>query len=276
MNFASEDINKLHLSNYERLIDILRNYMKHFIPEYATTKSYQIRTHEIDIKGVLSLPGLVMLMQDASMESARFLKLSIWDERMKDLSWVLLRKEIKIYRLPEFDEQIEMVTYPAGFEKIFAYRDFKAFDQKGDLIASAASTWTLMNMKDRKIARIPSFASELDLPAFESQLPKPETRLRISDDFVDTYQYQVRLYDLDWNNHVNNIVLFRLMLQGVDIEFFKGATISDFIFHIKSECFMDEKLTVSSLQVDNTTYHHKITGSDDRLIASAKSFWYLN
>lgn len=234
---------------------------------------YLIRTHEIDYRKSLTCPALMMLMQEASMHNALELKISIWDKGMDNLSWVLLRKDIIINKSPTIGDKIKVVTYPAGFEKIFAYRDFWVFDSAGNVIATASSTWTLMNLETRKINRIPSEILALDLPDKEERLARPDIRLPKSLEMKESYSYRIRHYDLDWNHHVNNIVLSRLMLQAIDESCYESRQLKRFTIHIKSECFYNDDVLVYIEKVNDSNYNHEIRGKDGRIIAGAHSIW---
>lgn len=234
---------------------------------------YTIRTHEIDYCKKLTIPALLMLMQEASMENALMLHISVWDKGMEDLSWVILRKEVTINRLPTLNEKIKVITYPAGFQRIFAYRDFWVIDEIGEVIATASSTWTLMNLKTRKIQRIPQHILDLDVPLSEEKLVVPALKLSVPEHYNKGYTYQIRHYDLDWNHHVNNIIFSKLMMQAVPQDILGKKKIKSFTIHIKSECYLDEKVNVGIQYEKEDVIHHNLLGNDNRIIAIAKSQW---
>ena len=233
---------------------------------------YKIRTHEIDNRQQLTVPALLMLMQEASMHNARQLQISLWDKEMSNLSWVILRKELNIIRMPSLGEKIKVVTYPAGFQKIFAYRDFWVLDEESSVLATASSTWTLMNLTERTINKIPDHILNLDTPQPEDRLPRPQVKLRMVSSLEENYDYLIRHYDLDWNNHVNNIVLAKLMIQSTDREILNTKQIKKYTFHVKAECYLNDSLTILSSTEENRCYH-QISGSDDKPIAMSISEW---
>ena len=57
--------------------------------------------------------------------------------------------------MPLLGETISIKTYPAGFDKVFTYRDYHIYSAKNELIAQSASTWLLINTVERNIAQIP-------------------------------------------------------------------------------------------------------------------------
>ncbi len=233
---------------------------------------FTIRTHEIDANKRLTIPALMMLMQEVSMHNALALQISIWDKEMNNLSWVILRKEITIKKYPTLGDKIRIITYPAGFQRIFAYRDFLVFDEDGNEIARASSTWTLMDLSVRKINKIPSHILSFEIPDRADCLPIPEVRLTMPDSLTKSYSYTIRHFDLDWNNHVNNIVLAKLMLQSIDRDVLNSQKLSRFTIHIKAECYLNEQIDILISEEDKLGFH-KIIGEKDKVITIAVSEW---
>ena len=242
-------------------------------PQYGHEEWFRVRTHEIDHNKRLTIPNLLMLMQEASMQNVLKLNLSVWDLESKAISWVILRKHLTVYKAPLLNQEIKIVTYPAGFDRVFAYRDFWMTDKNGEVLAHASSTWTLMNTHTRKMQRIPKAMLSISSPVGNEKLPAPPAKILIPDRTDNEYSYVVRQFDLDWNNHVNNVALSKLILQGVPMDQGKQLALKTFTFHIKSECFYQEALRITFHKSDEVHFAHQITGTDDRLIAVAESQW---
>ena len=61
---------------------------------------YTIRTYDIDSRKQATLPALIRLMQEAAMEQVIQLGISVWDLEAHNISWVLMRKHLKLVRMP--------------------------------------------------------------------------------------------------------------------------------------------------------------------------------
>ncbi len=241
-------------------------------PEQGSETTFRIRSHEVDIRRNLKMPALMMLMQEVSMTNANKLNISMWDEDMDNCSWVLLRKEVIATRPILLSEEIRIITYPAGFHRILAYRDFLVYDIKDQLIATASSTWTLMHLEKRKIQRIPPRILSLTPP--EQTLPVPQGKLTIDEDYCDAYEYTMRYDDLDWNDHVNNIVFAKLMIQGAPKDFLDHFRLTQYKLHIKSECLFGENIQVTFHRHSETETHHRLVSlQDNRVIATSIGLW---
>ncbi len=241
-------------------------------PEFGSETIFKIRCQEVDVNQHLKVSSMLMLMQETSMENALKLQISIWDDGMGNTSWVLLRKEVTIMKPVKLGDKIRVITYPAGFDRILAYRDFIVYDHNDELVATASSTWTLMNLDTRKIERIPS---DIFKVAYDgTPLDKPASKLLISKNLVEKHKYEIKYGDLDWNGHVNNIVLTKLMIQATPIDILKDKKIESYKIHIKSECLLGEPIVVSIDPVSGSEIHYQILSlKDNRIIAMATSSW---
>lgn len=213
-----------------------------------------------------------MLLQEGSMHNAIDLGLSMWDDVLNGASWVIIRKDLNIYRMPKLGETIRIVTYPAGIKRVFAYRDFWAIDSKGNTLAYAGSSWTLMNLDTRKMSPIPKTMYDIQEVDPGQRLPVPGLRLSLSQELREAYTYQVGHYDLDWNGHVNNVSTARLLLQGVPTEVFNGGQLSTFRYQVKAEVLPNQQLSIL-IGKEGEEYHHQLVDNKGNVLAMAISTW---
>lgn len=232
---------------------------------------YTVRCAELGLSREMQIVSLVQLMQESSMRHVLKLNSSAWDLATDNLTWVLLRKEVHIERFPELQEELRIVTYPSGFERVLAYRDFKVFDKNDQLIATAASTWTLMNTIERKIVRIPQRFYDMNTPEDEKILERANVRIHEAEQFSENSEYKVKYSDLDWNGHVNNISLIRLMMDNLPFDHYNSKKLKSILIHIKAESLFGDNLIIKQSINENCIVHqiHRF----DKIIAMAESYW---
>lgn len=240
------------------------------------TNTYTIRTYEIDNQKVCLVPSLIKLMHEAAMENVLKLKLSVWDLEPHHISWVLMRKSLKINRLPVLGDVIHVQTYPAGFEKFFTYRDYNIFDESGDLLASSSSTWLLMDTIDRKMTRIPEFILDLNkqMPPKEACLPRAKNKLIRFEETHSAKNFQVGWYDLDFNNHLNNVFYICWMLEALDDSVLQYKKLKDFDIVYKQEAkWKDQVISEVQRVEENVFLHRLVRAADGKELSLAQSFW---
>lgn len=237
------------------------------------TEHFRIRTSEINPQKLLHPYALIQLMQEASMQHTISMKVSVWDMENMKASWVLLKMEVHFYRLPSLNEEVKVETYPSGLDGYFTYRDYYMYGQDGTQCATISSMWTLMNTETRKMMKIPeSFSSLVHLSA--TTLQRPDFRLKPIKQTENNNALTVNYFHLDWNGHVNNVQLVRLMFERMDYDMVSKIKLKSLKLHFKAEATMNQQLNFCNEKQDNHTVSHAVkdmnTGKD---ILHAESEW---
>lgn len=241
------------------------------LKEIGHQESFRIRTNEIDLNKQLKITSLLQLMQEASMANAMQLNVSVWDLEEMSQSWVLVKKEIRIKALPKLGEKIDVITYPSGLERMFAYRDFIVKAENGDILAVASSVWILMDINSRKIVK-PEFT--IPTPSDVDILERPKFNLKKK--FADGIEkeFTINWFDLDWNKHVNNVFLLKCFLETAPQSKLESQSIEKISIQFKSEGMLSEQLISYCHEIgDNKTSHSIIRKEDEKLIALAQIEW---
>lgn len=237
------------------------------------TAHFQIRCGEIDAQRKIKISAFVELLQETSMQHIIKLKASAWDLEARRMSWILLRKRIDIITLPKIGETIKVVTKPTGFAGYFAHRDYLVYDAEDTLIASASSYWTLMDMSQRKMIRIPEDLLDLVHPDDSEYLPRVDKRIKKQKNVDQTIELKVYQTHLDWNNHVNNVNYLKWMLMSLPQEKYSGKTPKSVNIHFKGEAMLGDIITAQLTIQEDQTLHQIIKNDDNKLVAIAEISW---
>jgi len=181
--------------------------------------NYRVRAHDVSENKRIHLPALLRILQEASLQHAIILGASIWDKRMENKSWVLIKKELKIHAYPSLNAMLRVTTYPSAFDKFFAYRDWIVHDEEENIVAVASSQWAVINLDTRKMEKLPPHLFDIRLP--ESNLDQLNFKLRFNQQATASAKFTVHRYDLDWNGHLNNSKLIEYMLAAIPQENYK-------------------------------------------------------
>jgi medium-chain acyl-[acyl-carrier-protein] hydrolase len=245
-------------------------------PVLTYRQRFTVRSHEIDPQKLVTPPALVRLMQEASMQHVLQLKLSVWDLEPKGISWVLMRQRLQIGSLPQLGEDIEVYTYPSGFERVFTHRDFRVYNSSGDEIAQASTTWLLMNTNTRRMSRIPE-----ELLAYNALLPHPTGYLQRTVDSLPSFveaiqsrQFRVGWYDLDFNYHLTNSKYVEFMLESTDSPLLREATLQEMDILFLAECTWNTEITAETAYLDDNSRLHRLVRTEDgKELARARTVW---
>ncbi len=88
-------------------------------------------------------------------------------------------------------------------------RDFEVFFPDGRNIASAASSWLIIDRETKKIQRPDKVLTSLSDMAPRNALPRNAAKLeKATDEGVISPGFKVKVSDLDINLHTNNVQVY--------------------------------------------------------------------
>lgn len=236
------------------------------ITKYA--EKFTIRANEVDNHGKATLPSLFSLFQEVAGNHALKLNFDISQLQEQNLTWMLHRMDVNIFRFPEWREEITIETWPAAGDALRAYRDYRILDKTGDLLGVCLSYWLMINLKTRRPARMPEEVLNMRLKNIEHVLEPKSTRLKPFQNADESYSLKVRNSDLDMNNHVNNARYVEWIMEhysdtdssrikAIDIQFLKESVGGD-------------SITSDFIKTNNHTYLHQLKNQDGEVLVLAE------
>lgn len=222
-----------------------------------------------DFTGKLSIPSLFSFFQEVAWEHATLNGFGY--EHLKDQGffWVLSRVNVEISNLPEWTEKITLSTWPSGTEGPFALRDFSVFNNYGDKIIGATSSWLIVDQESRRPRRPDTFKERMpicdSIRATNGNAPKLASS--IIDD-IYSYSLTTRISDIDVNGHINNTKYIEWALNSLPMNVYKEFSIKSIAVNFLSEGFCDEPIEVrTSIQNGNNFLSIVSRVSDNKQLA---------
>ncbi|GAX73594.1 hypothetical protein CEUSTIGMA_g1045.t1 [Chlamydomonas eustigma] len=171
-----------------------------------------------------------------------------------DIIFVMTRLQIRMNEYPKWGDILELQTYFTDDGRLAARRDWLISDTaSGKQIGSATSTWVNINMRTRKLTKLPEdlkihFMRFAD-PQGRMSIPVEETKKKIPDLDADLQvegpSQVARRSDMDMNSHINNVVYLGWGLESVPVDVYDGYELYEMEVDFKAECQAGD--TVKSL-----------------------------
>ena len=166
-------------------------------------RTHLVRHHECGPDGRMKLQVLLDCLQDIAAEHAEKLKCGMEDLAGANRIWVLSRLKIRILRMPGLKEEVELLTYPTGHDRLFAHRQYCVSAGGADLV-QASSAWLMLDgatYRPLPMARV-----------FDAPLPTNPERPRYFENFdklpeaggPELCAFTVGASGIDLNRHLNN------------------------------------------------------------------------
>ncbi|MDR2977766.1 MAG: acyl-[acyl-carrier-protein] thioesterase [Streptococcaceae bacterium] len=215
---------------------------------------FQVPYYQSDARREMALPAILSVALQMSGEQSDLLERSdVWLYEHFHYVWIVTEYEISIQRLPRFAEKIRIETEAQNYNKFFCYRDFRFFDEKGDLILTIHSAWVLMDPDTRKAARV---EDEIVAPYDSEKISRLErghkfTKLENPEKRV----YHVRYSDIDMNQHVNNSKYYDWAVDPLGFDFLTQHQPRKIFIKYNHEVRPGEEISSSYQLAGNKSYH---------------------
>ncbi len=190
--------------------------------------------------------------------------------------WVLTRLFVRLLTVPEAEKPLTLRTWPTGYDKRQAYRDFLLLDGETP-VAEATSAWAVLERESRAMVdmagvladRMPGNVIPRNLDFTSRTLP----RLKQA---AGSQTVAVTEDNIDVNGHVNNLNYLRWAADALPAEVTEHAHLVETDMMFRAECFAGDKLRTEYAPVDGegARFLHSITRvSDNREVARIQTRW---
>lgn len=153
-------------------------------------------------------------------------------------TWVLLSWKVKILKRPKFGDTIKIVTWSREMEKFYAYRDYKVYNEEGELICIATSKWVYIDIEKGKIIKVSEEVQELyqseKIYAFSEEEIK-FNKLIEPKQSLSSIEFKITRSMIDTNKHLHNIYYSDIAKEALPEEVYSQKEFNDFEIMYKKE-----------------------------------------
>lgn len=203
-----------------------------------------ITSVDVDQNLELRLSNLFKYFQLVGSNHVKKLGASHQDLINHNVLWVVIRMDVKIFRMPKLDEEVVFMTHPGETRSFVFPRHFHVFDKKGNLIISSSSMWALMDKDTRKVVLKPEGLVKIKSESSKYDLPLPDKVVGDAPSKIMTNK--VRYTDIDLNGHLNNTSYIEFILNTHKPEFYKENKISSISINYDKEIRSTDEVTLCS------------------------------
>ena len=166
------------------------------------TRPFKIRSIDVDADRKLRLSVLFSDFQEAAIAHTEALGMGREKTLDRGLLWIVTHQRAQISRLPGYDEEVVLRSWPGENMHLIFPRYFSVETAAGEPLIKASALWSLMDEKERKIVFPENHGVEIDgiITGNEIALPSPVKPLPCNEstEFCVPYSF------VDLNGHMNN------------------------------------------------------------------------
>lgn len=222
-------------------------------------EKHKVQFDSIDFMGKISLNGISSYMQQIAANHASILGFNYYKNNgTPEYYWILSRVKYVINTYPKWEDHIQIETYPAGCEKLFAVRLFDIYNEADEKIGYIIGDYILMDAAKKRPARIKGSTGPLaflDFPYEGESLPKlalPTEEIR--NRAIKVEKRKAYYSELDLNGHMNNAHYIRWAVDLLPIEIFKTHEISSLELNYNTSITNGIDVELSLVQDENGNY----------------------
>lgn len=198
--------------------------------------SANIRFSETDSDLNLSILGLVNYFQDAAIFEAENGKINMDYLGERHLAWLLSSWQIVINRMPHLNEKVIITTIPYEFRGFMGYRNFIMKSEQGEVLSTATSIWTLVDIEQVKPVRpTQEILNGYEISEKLDMEYKPR-KIKLSGNRTEKEAFAVHKSQIDSNHHVNNAEYVRMALDYLP----EGSRITELRVEYKTSAYLGE------------------------------------
>ncbi len=241
-------------------------------------KEYRVHVYETGPDGNLSLYSLFNYLQDIASDHAIRLGFGRDDLMRQNRFWVLSRIYAEIEQMPEWEDSIILKTWPNGTDKLFALRNFEVSYPDGRRIASATSSWLILDRTTKKVQRPDSILSE-----FYSDLNPNKSPIRYASKLESagaggssSLAYKIKVSDVDINLHTNNVKYLTWVSDCYGLDFvMQNVPMSAEINYLAESQFNENvNIKTSADETNGLEFNHSVWRiEDNRELCRIKIVW---
>lgn len=247
---------------------------------------YNNKYSDVDLNKKIFISSIINYFQDL------FVHVSLAEEtgkgieymNDKNLTWIIYRWKLKIYKYVDCKEKCRVTMTPTAYKKSYMNVKFSMYDKNNEKLAEAFSLWILLDMKEKRPYRSDSedenIRKTFNLSSDENKVDTMKSvdvlrKLETIDYMYNDKKFNVSYSDIDTNKHANNskyiswIIepISQYLIEGYEINEIKISYIKPAMYGdiVKASCYAEEK-------EDYIKSINKITDADDSLFAAAEIF----
>jgi acyl-ACP thioesterase len=164
----------------------------------------RLRFGAIDRSDRLTLASTFDFFQEAAINHAETLGVGRDAMVRAGQIWVLSRLSVVWDRRPRWREEITVRSWPRGWEKLFALRDYDIRDGEDQVVVRGRSCWIILDMEKRRPLRPQAVMETLPMNEGMDAMTGVPGSLESRGDMRRLGERRALYSDVDYNGHVNN------------------------------------------------------------------------
>lgn len=239
-------------------------------------KQFDLRYFEMNKWGEASPLTIATLLQETASDHCDAIGYGLFDLYAQNIGWLLLSAYMHVNRYPLFKEKITIRTWMSHHTSTRSYRENIIYDSNHNIIGKARGLWVFFDTKRKRPVKIFDKILQGWTPHSEQCVDyNIEDKLLHPAGIKCQKKFNIHHYDLDANNHVNNLRYLQWALETVPDYCFDTKQLSALDARFIREAYYGQTIeSVTLAEEDSDCFHHRIqNATTGELCAAANTAW---
>lgn len=205
--------------------------------------NFRVTSFSVDAKRKITIPTICNFLQDSANNHAINRKIGVDNLLKKNQMWVLSRMKMEIEKYPKWRDELSVETWVKETERVFAFRDFQIYNEIGERMIAATTSWAVVDVERRRLQSLEYFKEHteiLDRFALEELAAKLPTVKN-----ADWVSKHIVIYDdIDMNQHANNVKYIEWSLSAFPISLRKEFYIKIIEINYLAELYLGDEVEI--------------------------------
>jgi len=195
--------------------------------------------------------ALLDMMQEAAGRDASTLGFGYEEMILSNTAWVLSRLRVVFEKYPKWRDNIVLKTWHKGANRIFYLRDFLLETPQGERLASATTSWLIIDLSSRRMVRNNTLAENFDNSEMGYAIEEPADKVTMPKEveLELVHTHKVVWSDIDTNGHVNNVKYAVWALDVVDYDDAAKLPLKEILINFDSEVLPGQEVELYRVKI---------------------------
>jgi len=239
-------------------------------------KQFELRYFEMNKFGEAASTTILTLLEETAADHCYSINHSLYDLEKQNIGWVLVSGIVTMDRYPGYKEKIIIRTWLSDYSMIKGIRENIIYDEKRNIIGKAKGLWVFFNIKRRRPIQIFDTIKERWSYCIDESINHDiSKKIKPIDSAIHIKEFKVNRFDVDNNQHVNNIRYLQWLIESISEEITDNFHLHSIDGRFIAEAqYGDTILSFTERDIIDNSYIHTIkTQKNNKVCATAKTFW---
>ena len=214
--------------------------------------SFTTRFDDVGATRTMMPHNIVSCFQLASNNHSDILGVGVEDIRKScNGKWVVLKAKFEFDRFPGINENLTVATWPLQTRMLFP-RCFELKQGNTSIVRGRMEYGVLSEETNRMV--LPKYVGDLGITEFLPSNMQDDTYTNATYEFAESdlvYTKTIRLSELDYNVHGNNIAYIKMAQDCFTYQEFAILKISTLEMYYTNQCFEGDQINLYKKKIDN-------------------------